>query len=595
VIFIQGKNSFVNHDVVKKVRKALECLIKEERWWRTDKFNVFAVEPGAGKSRSAREYAAEFVKENRVKLIYVQYFANDSPNDEVFIKESVDHVNEVAGECLATYITAQNYREEKYLFEKYDIIFITSARYQMMCNGVCDDYIIRNAHTLIVDEFVNISTSYQYTYTDMMLLMGHITNVKEELTQEEIKAGEHLTRHIKAIMEKKIPSGVYVRNLFKQKRRLKYISLIKKLELLSRRNIQINLNSLLVMFDHSSLLVSDGKGGNSLVIVDSNPNYSLAKYNNILLDANGGISDRYTLGSRFFKLYEMPKVFNFKGSFLYHHEVGTTSTALKKYKSVVTDVALHCIRNERHERNTLIVSEKKEFDLIEPSNLSLMNEHGIEVTYHGNLIGKNNWTNFRNIWVCKTPVYDSLSYILEYMFYSGQFELHGNTKLNYVLGEDGYMINQHSGVEKLRTSLITSDYYQSIRRIYRNWSQDGWCTMHVMSNRSDITRMLSTLLSGVNYYNEILPFDLTLKRGRKSRKTQINTTKQLKIFMRLIESEMSMKASKIKKTTVCEKVGIDRKNFSKFINRTPVKNYINEVGIAIGHGTDKQYIILSTS
>lgn len=568
-------SSNINKEKKEERLQHLFNTITNENYYTSDYFRVMNHEAALGKSEKTFEALAWLGLNTDYKVVYVQPFANEvsEDNDGKELKKTVNKINKYAKKNVSNYLSLENSKEHSKIAEEFNIICITHNKYIGYCESNKKD-LISKADILIIDEFPNLYEEYQIGSKELKKLQG------ETLYRNKEKI-EDITTYLRDYIEvakKQFGNEIRIINLHKQRNKSRVNELKKMMNSSKDEEFKRACKACIELLSHNSIFE---KG--TFYTYNSKVKYKLAQKNNIILDANAGFDERYKVNKKLFQLDGQAKVFDYSNSTITLHPIKTTKTELNKLINIVDDVVLYTKENLKYDK-CLIVTDKDRDNKITEAQKSLHSGlNGIDFTYFGNFIGKNEWRNHDLVWTIKTPYYRFYQYILMYMFYSGR-ELNGNTSCE--IGnkkDDNYIIFKNEDFDRFKNSIVAGEIYQGAKRIARDGRN---CNIHVLIDNTEIFDLVKKQFKGIKHR-----IDENLKLREKETKAKVNKRKKLEERKAVISKHIENGVDRIEKQKLAEEIGIAPPNLARELKL--LSKFFVDNNIIIGKGKDREYIIFN--
>lgn len=580
--------------------KYLDEVINKEEFWIKDKFRVMNNEAGSGKSQQTFRSIAKLALNTDKTIIYVQMFANKNSkeDDEEELKNAVAKINKNANKEVANYLCKNNNKDQEKIRREYQVICITHTRYEELCKGKKNNF-VSSADVLIIDEFPNLYRSFSVSESDLADLNGFSVIFPDKKEDIE-KIISFLNDRLNGLYNQYSDTQMHIVSLHKLDIK-KYIKILNKIITSATQKDKKTYHDrietatkILELFKHSSVFSVVKKGRNNsaaLYSFYSDVDYVLAKENNIILDANGGFDERYKLRKQLFLIDRQSKVFDYDDSIINFYPVSTTKSALKNYKDIVQNIVDYienhekCIKVNKH----LIITDLERENRITKLQNEVRNSN-ISIAHYGALLGKNDWDNYNNAWIIKTPFYSWVDYILQYMFYSGK-NLNGHFDCSTLMRKgkhNTYLIFHNDEFNKFKNSIVKGEIYQALKRIARKGEK---CTFNILIADEDIYKSLKKEFLHINEnINTDFGLDKKHEHKKKPGRKPIKTKKENdEIKVSLIKAKIEGK-DKIKKSEICQIIDIRKDKLSKHIKQ--LEPWLLENNMKNGNGKDKDCIIL---
>ncbi|QXE20031.1 hypothetical protein [Clostridium sp. 001] len=593
----------VIQEKLEKQLKHLDDVIINKNYWYNDKFRVMNNEAASGKSVETKKSIAKLATTTDKKIIYIQMFAHkdSKEQDTKELEETVNDINKYAGKNISGYLCSKNQNLHKKILSEKQVICITHKRYLEICKNCPSGNLISNSDVMIIDEFPNLFESFYISELELTRLQGFtLITDKEKSDIEEMVS--FINGKLNELENKYGKSEMKIINLQKLDIK-KYIKVLQTIiEKAEKDNIiahKITIDiakNVIELFSHSSVYTIERIGSKKYPMLYSfhYVDYILAKENNVILDANGAFDMRYKLRPDLFKLDNQSKVFDYSNSTINMYPIPTTKTALKKYKNILLDVCNHISNLELpedfcSEDEHLIVADIDTEDRLTDFQKETYNKmYSIFITHFGALIGKNDWKNYNNAWIIKTPYYSWIQYILQYLFYSNQ-DLNGNTscEIRLVKGTySNYTVFKNNEFNKFKNSIVLGEYYQALKRIARDGRK---CTFNVFLTDECIFKLLITQFKNIKagYKNDVT-IDLYVKKESKKEPKNNERIEQIKDY--ILQAKNNGK-NKIKKNELCTTVNLRKDKLSRQLRS--IQDWMNKNNIKVGMGKEQAYILIA--
>lgn len=253
---------------------------------------------------------------------------------------------------------------------------------------------------------------------------------------------------------------------------------------------------------------------------------------------------------------------------LYQVNFNASKNSISKTENYFDEICKLIVERKKDHDSTLVVTQKTHKETVE----KLLGEYGVEgisVAYFGDIIGRNDWRDFTQVWIIANPLYRMETYPLRWSMVSQKPINRHN--LSFV-SDKGKLRFKNKDFEKIRFGCVVSDIYQAIKRINRDNTRNA--EMFVVTADTDVMKELKMQLKGVRMGDVIELNVQYLHKSTKQRK-QTQGEKIADFLMRLDPGEYD-------KATVRNAVGIDKKNFARGLNDTKVKELVIFGRIQIG-------------
>jgi hypothetical protein len=494
-MIIQKDDQYINVYGEKYIEKIdfLNKLITEEETG-VDTFKVVNLEAGLGKSFYTDIIIKHFLESEfwaSRRFLLVKKFNDESYISAGRMKHSffTDHVAVVTSETWEK--EWKNNTEE---LRNKRVIIISHKRYIDLCEKDKErEVFTHKRHTLIVDEKVNFPI---YTYSDGFY--SEIRGIVSPHNRESIfdKACSPLNNLIEEL--KGSTACIRVHPEIDEKLFLEFeimmMSEISKASNKHKRLLYDFLDTVTLCYDKNILAVINS--GKICTLNRNHKHWGLK--NNIILDASAGIDGVYQVNKTKYQLQRQT-------SFIDHCESTFTHINFKSSKSFITsnqteffNKMLGLIESRHKEdQKTLIVVHKKFATYLhnvmkqkfgdgnvwkEKSEKKFDSDYSNQqyaISWFGNLIGKNEYKDFDNVWIMGTPNIALNNYLVQYMQYTGE-----------TLGKKGLGVYKgkfkNDEFKVIQDGYIASEIYQSLKRIQRNANPKG--NFYIVNSDEEIVK-----------------------------------------------------------------------------------------------------------
>ncbi|MDR3600217.1 MAG: hypothetical protein P4L49_07020 [Desulfosporosinus sp.] len=429
-----------------------------------ERFTVLGIEAGIGKSLGTDNAIGVYrLRGGTRKFLLVKKFKPE-------VTDSVTRINNLVGKTVALGITGDTWEEDRKnidLIPSFPVVIITHSRYLDLCLDEKKRSIFEQGrHTLVIDEQIEPPT---HTFTEVEYL-EHVAFLKSRWLQDKLS---------------ELCSGLFDEITLGTAKSKSVIACRPTVDLASliefRNHVMANRSKVKDLKSVKEFLEMVGILGSSLCFsyqgritaIDSRLKlWSLQ--NNIILDASAGIDRLYDCSPNMTvdiqpriidntkSVIRVDKFSTSKGSIInaidYPEKI---CEAIRKYKSS-TDKTLVVVHKDKKDE---IVAHLKKQGFQDIGICDEYNGQDIAVTYYGNLIGKNHWRDFNQVWIVATNILKMELYATYQHFFSQVEPVDNEILMDNVTGGFGFIDEQY---EKIRVGSIAKDIYQAIKRIDRN-------------------------------------------------------------------------------------------------------------------------------
>lgn len=527
---------------------ALKGLLVEQETGR-GKFAVVGIEAGLGKSTETDNIIAEYLNVNGLwgrKFLLVKKFKEE-------VARSVERINSQCTNLPAAVgITYENWAEHSENLDQllvWPVIVITHSRYMRLCQDAkVWQFFQQGRHTLIIDEQLEVP------------VRSFSVNVEETLH-------EYLPSHTFWPIYYQIYQQLYT-EVARVKQIRKNNCLIEAVPQVDIEVVQefqeavsVNgphfasseaRNKVFVFIDFLKA-IEDGicLYNNQRLTVLSGTTKRLSLSNNIILDANASIDRRYKY-AKDMTVVEMPRIIDHSNTTFHAIEFNTSRSNIQKHEEYYPVVSKLIKESKGPGDKTLIIGHERHEDTL----LSCLKDVGfkaigqgksyngedIAVAHFGEILGRNYWRDFTQIWVIASPILPMEIYPLHWSYFAQEplrdknLAMHGIPNKYYFMDEV---------LEDIRLGCIVSDIYQAVKRINRDGTKKA--EMFVINGELNVIDEVKAQLKNVKTGETIvLPVEDKKDRTAPKRKTKVDE---------LVELLHSLESGTYKKSELYKQLG----------------------------------------
>ncbi|MBM7604007.1 hypothetical protein JOC75_001980 [Metabacillus crassostreae] len=544
-----------------KVKYLSKVLIEGETG--SGKYKVIPFEAGIGKSRKTDMIISEYLNNlgNR-KFLIVKRF-----NNEAIATANHINSNSILGDSIALAITSENWKilkQNPKVLLKYTVLIISHSRYVRLAGEDIHDrqFFTKDRHTMVIDEALHMPI---YSFTEKKYL--EILNLLPfSLHPLFVKACEGLFHYLtinKSLLKAKKRSHEIM--VFKPKLdkgelaefKIKFLEKEGILETQKREDVKDFVRGLELFYANTCIF-----NNNRISTYDRGlTRWGLA--NNIILDANGMLDKRYEYDPKI-EVNRQTKIIDHSTTNFTQIIFNTSTYNIKKTNGKYNKKIAELISSsQKDEDKTLIVTNLKLKDKLERelSEYDILGK--VEVSYFGNIVGKNEWREFNKVWILATPHLPMEHYTIMWSMATGQ-EFHNRFRMDYY-AKKGKMAFVKSEFEEIRQGYLAGEIYQAIKRINRDNSHEA--AVFVINSDGDVIERVINELKGVKVNS---PVELEVESESISRPAKTSKTEELVRYL------LSLSQGEYPKKEISSKVDIDKSNFSKYLKSDEVKSLIKE-------------------
>lgn len=530
-------------------------------------FYVLGIEAGIGKSLGTNNAIGNYLlKGGTRKFLLAKKFKTE-------ITDGVSRINNAAGKTVAMGITGDTWGEDMKGLDripKFPVVIITHKRYLDLCLDPKTRAIFEQGrHTLVIDEQIEPPT-YSFSEDEYLRCCDLIRSrwLIDKLSVlcsglfDEIALGMAKSKSVIACRPVVDPALLqeFRSHVIANKSKVRYRN-IKELsneELESKGTVKALtlVKEFLEMLNilGSSLCFSyQGR----ITAIDSRLKlWSLQ--NNIILDASAGIDRLYDCSPNM-TVDIQPRIINNGNSVIrVDKKFSTSRGSIRNALDYPEKICASIRKCKPSTDNTLVVVHKDKLkeivghlkkqgfeDIAEGDDY---NGQDIAITYYGNLIGKNHWRDFNQVWIVATNILHMELYPVYQHFFSQIEPVNKEILMDNVPGGFGFIEEQY---EEVRIGSIAKDIYQAIKRIDRNEHPCSEIFL-VQSNQLVIDEVIKCF-PGIQTGE---PIDLNIHSKRTPRKESQNDIKAAQMASLLL----GLPPGNYAKKYMCELLGWNRRD-----------------------------------
>ncbi|WP_207953355.1 hypothetical protein [Paenibacillus agricola] len=532
-------------------------------------FNVFSLEAGLGKSFQTLKIIDANLNDwhHSLSFLIVKRFKSDIERSEKYL---ASHNHPLHTKVLG--ITADNWGEWKFKQDELKDIQVLIISHQRYINLCLDDELrqafMENREVLIIDEKINfpIYTFSKKNYDEVRSYLH--TSIQPEYDKVCNKLNKELLKQEVEKNKNKVvrcEPKIHPATLENFKKTIE-VNIEKEIETKTRNKLKHFMAGLDQWYNTKCVY----NGGN---ISTYNRKHRLwGLQNNIILDASAGIDATYQLGK--FNLIGQERIVDHnKSQFTIINFNSSKSHLHHNHNKFYPEICEKIKANHKPKDKTLIICHKDNHKTIleqlfkaDITKIGIGDDYDSEdfaINWFGNLIGKNEYSNFNQSWIIGTPNIPYEQYLVHYMMYK-QSDL-GKKPTEIVHGR--FLNDEFKAVQ---IGYIASEIYQSVKRIQRNVMPEG----EFFIINSDQKEIVSTVLSQIKGADNVRIIEMDFKQEKKGEKRGDNVD-------RFVDYVYGLPKGKYQKKDVSQAVGITT-NFNRILTHAKVKALLpTETGLGM--------------
>lgn len=460
----------------------------------TDKFTVIPIEASIGKSRSTDRIVGEYIANGGTRtFLIIKPFIKDVKHTVAAINQCNDY------ETVAIGITSDDwkkYRHALYTLLDVPVIVTTRERYKQLCTNRKIAKEFANRHTLIIDEALDVDV-YSFSENDLKWAESKLPSTLHEMLLkvcdglliaiQRLRPKEH-AHHIVPCYPK-LGDGVDLRNF----RAMVYANL-DVVEEESREQVRKFVTRVEMLYGNPCYY----QNGTLYARDESFHRFTLQ--NNIILDANGRMDATYKYDPCV-SVDNMPLLTDHSQWTLTQVKFTSSASNIGQSDNYWEKVCELIKQKQTNNSRTFVVCHNKH-----QGNLDEMVKRqgiNVEIEHFGNIVGKNDWRDYDQVWIVGTPNVPAPVYPLRYAAAKGTTI--PRTTIQMVRGS-GKLTFADSWLESIKHSYVLCEVYQAIKRINRDNSKpaqvfvvtsDDKLISDLAAQMKNIRRTLTIQLDGV--------------------------------------------------------------------------------------------------
>lgn len=490
-----------------------------------DKFTVEPMECGTGKTFTTEK--GIIARHSMIDGHGTFYFTRQKAEGQRIAKK----INEVFRENISFAINEDTIIDNRDLEKKlqiYPIIIATHRQYEILAqNKSLRKKFTENRDLLILDEWISLCSKKSICLNNIIVMEQALGNkylleIFEEIVSE-IKNYMTVTdsrRHffnavtnIETIKSKCRELNRMIKNNLEDKDLQKFQ--------LNKKQLCQEISDIAHFYNGTAIIWN-----NVLHTVDRTIEYWKLS-NNIILDASAFLNGAYDLNPKLFEIADYESVLDYKNWNVTHVYANSSMSGKDKYIDYYGSVKR--LADILGRDKTLIVDDRDSAE---------KRYKGYHSSYFANLRSNNDYKDFKNVIIAKTPYIPDHDIVLEYLYFSGKTFCDENdskdtwwaepTTWNGRNGSMNAYELENQDFEKYRKKQIASDIYQAIKRVNRNMSQDT--EVVIITKDIQVFNMVVEMLPNCNIDNT-QKYDKLFKYKRIKNTKDIPDNEQPKTYV----------------------------------------------------------------
>ena len=282
--------------------------------------------------------------------------------------------------------------------------------------------------------------------------------------------------------------------------------------------------------------------------------------NNIVMDAAGEIDHRYRLNPMVTIDHQIP-IIDHSHWTLRQIPYNSSASSINSTTNYTEELVKHIVSRHSPADRTLVVTRIQFEDKLK-SMLSEAYANNVTVEHFGNIVGKNHWRDYTQIWIAVTPLLPMEMYVLYWSMATGEpFDEH-HLKTVTTKGRKVNLQFQDTDVESIRFGYVVSEMYQAIKRINRDNRYPA--EVFVVTQDDAIIAALQNQLPGIKIGEPIV-----MDVHKETKTAAKETTAQ-----RLAEYLKTLPPGQYTKQQIYSAIGIDKSNFGRALKDAEIAGLV---------------------
>jgi hypothetical protein len=552
-----------------KMRYLEEVIAFHEETGR-DTFNVFNFEGGLGKSLQLLKILDRKLLDSsfRGNFLIVKKFNSEIDKAVQFL---VDR-----GHFDVLGITAENWTSEwsKHPrdLQNMRVIFISHERYVRMCLSQDRDHFTKNRDVLIIDEKVifPIYTFNKKLYDSVRTLFARTIQKELDLVCEPLHDwiekfldSKNTCNRVRAKID---PSVIQKFKAIVQSNRL-------VLSQTQRDSLEYFLQGLDIWYQTTCV----HNAGNISGVNPKHRHWGLK--NNLILDASASIDGVYKMNPAKFNLINQGLVIDHGKCKFNIYNFNTSKSSIRKHElELFPEIVAKIKETLQKEDRILIICHKENAkklcnhlqsegiqDVLVHEKEKQYDGQQVVINWHGNIVGKNEYSQFNKCWLIATPNLPFEQYLIHYVQYSNQGLGHKGMELH-----NGRFANET--FKKVQVGYIAAEMYQALKRIQRVVVPEG--EFNIVSNDPETVEQV---LKRFKNACQRETYSFTFKEKQEAEREEKRSQKVAKLEKYLSE----LPIGRYKKMVVRDAVKINQAHFAEYLKHERVLRMIQNKKLLI--------------
>lgn len=477
--------------------------------------------------------------------------------------------------------------------DKTPVVIITHENYlKMALDTKLRKTFTKNRRLLIIDESMDICKTLTVNNSKLKQVMNFLSDEEKETLKEICKPIQEKFVELDVIDEEinnkvfnfKVDKGKYLKII------KNFSKTVKSSYIPHLRDDLLDILSTIECIYTDTCLINKGKkkeyGDTKFSISVMNRKQKMWTLdNNIILDASATLNPQYTMNPQLYFIMNNKAVLDhskWKIEYIYY---GSTKSAKGLLKSIEDEEQEKkkdrfykgCaeVIKDLGENETFVVCTKAEhietdsngnetpYNPYEDFGCNIPLEN---IQHFGNITGKNDYSNLKNVLITHTINYSETDYILKYMYFKGKryaddtikFKSHSESSLG------GIYVFDDRELQEFKEKTIANHFYQAVCRVNRKMEHNTKVIIisKYLGSILYVSDMLNCKCEQTNKYNSI--FDYGENEVNKERHENSKSSKMEKLYTKILKGNIP-KDIKYKKLD----------NYIIQINREEIQNFLD--------------------
>lgn len=476
----------------------------------------------------------------------------------------------------------------------YPVVFITHENYlKMALNKKLRNTFTKDRRLLIIDESIDICKTLTVEKKELEKMTNRLSEEdKEKLTE--------ICRPIQEKFDEVLLDDKEINNqVFNFKVDIDtYLQLIKHFKKVVENSYtdkqKTNLLNLLIaiecIYTDTCIINKKEKSENCRISVMNRNQKMWLLDNNIILDGSADLQPQYTMNPNLYYMMNNKRVLDHSKWNIEYVYTGSTKSAKGLLDDVVDEKqeekndkfyqGCSAIIKDLGEKETFVVCTKDEHittdsrgneiahNPYEDYDCNIPKEH---IQHFGNITGKNNYGNLKNVLIAHTINYPETDYILKYMYFTNKRYEDNTTKFrsHQTKNLGGIYIFEDKELQEMKEKTIANHLYQAICRVNRNME---YKTKVIIVSRYVgailyVRDMLDCDCEQTDKYNSV--FDTGKNKVNEERHENSKASVMCRLFEKIMSGEISSNIPYIQIDSHI--IQIDKEDIRNYLNYTKVK------------------------